>query len=59
MMSDEMSHIIYADGWKNNPGNSSTTKIGEHIPGGYSMPTIWAFNNIENKPTIYILGKIV
>ena len=41
------------DGCANNPENSSTTKIGEHIPCGYSMSTIWAFNHIENKHTLY------
>ena len=41
-----MPYIIYADieslirkidGCANNPENSSTTKIGDHIPCGYSM----------------------
>ena len=41
--------IIYADleciiekidGCKNNPENSSTTKVSEHIPSGFSMSTI-------------------
>ena len=49
MKSDKMPFIIYADieslirkidGWANNPENFSTTKIGEHIPCGYSMSTI-------------------
>ena len=62
MKSDKMPLIIYADieslikkigGWANNPENSSTTKIGEHISCGYSMSTIWAFNNVENKRTLY------
>ena len=44
-----MSYIIYADieslikkidGSANNPENSSTTKIGGHIPSGYSMSII-------------------
>ena len=44
MKSDKMPYIIYADieslirkidGCANNPENSSTTKIGEHIPCGY------------------------
>ena len=44
-----MTCIIYADieslikkmdGCANNPENSSATKIGEHIPCGYSMSTI-------------------
>ena len=46
MKSDKIPYIIYADieslikaidGCANNPENSSTTKIGEHIPCGYSM----------------------
>ena len=59
---DKIPNIIYADieslikkidGCLNNPENSSTTKIGEHIPCGYSMSTIWEFDNIENKHTLY------
>ena len=47
--SDKMPYIIYADivplirkidGCANNPENSPTTKIGEHIPCRNSMPTI-------------------
>ena len=45
------------DEWANNPENFpenfSTTKIGEHIPCEYSMSTIWVFNNIENKRSLY------
>ena len=37
----------------NNPENSSTTKIGEHIPCGCSMPKMWAFDHVENKNTLY------
>ena len=37
------------DGCKNNPENSSTTKVGEHIPSGFSMFTISSFSRIENK----------
>ena len=57
-----MSYIIYADmkylvkkidGCANNPEKSSTTKIGDHIPSGYLMSTIWAFNDIENKHILY------
>ena len=33
--------------------NNSTTNIGEYIPYGYSMSTIWGFDNIENKRTLY------
>ena len=36
--------------WK----NFSKIEIGEHIPCGYSMSTILAFNNIENKHTLYL-----
>ena len=28
-------------------------KIGKHLPCGYSVSTIWEFNNIENKHTLY------
>ena len=58
MKLDKIPYIIFAniesliekiDGCGNNSENSSTTKIDEHIPCGYSMSTIWAFNNIENK----------
>ena len=57
-----MPYIIYADieflsgkidGWANNPENSSTTKEVEHIPCQYSMSTILAFDQIENKHTLY------
>ena len=57
-----MSCIIYndlecliekMDGCANNPEKYSTTKLGEHIPCGYSMPTIWAFDIIENKQSLY------
>ena len=57
-----MSYIIYAnieslikkiDGCANNPGNSSTTRIGEHIPCGYSMSIIWGLDHIEEKHTLY------
>ena len=41
------------DGCANNPGNCSTTKFGEHISCGYSMSTIWGFNHIEDKHTLY------
>ena len=62
VQSDKIPYIIYADFESlikkidvsgNNPENSSATKIGEHIPCGYSMSTIWAFDNIENKHTLY------
>ena len=62
MKSDKMPYIIYVDieylinkiDWcANNLENSSTAKIGEHILSGYSLSTIWAFDDIENKDTIY------
>ena len=46
MKSDKIPYIIYTeleclikkiDGCASNPEKSSTTKIGEHIPSGYSM----------------------
>ena len=60
MKSDKMPYTIYTDveflikkidECANNPENFSTTKIGEHIPCGYSMSTIWAFDNLQNKHT--------
>ena len=33
---------------KNNPENSSTTKVGKHIPSGFSMSTISSFKSSEN-----------
>ena len=65
MKSHKMPYTIYSDieflikkidGCADNPKNSSATKIGEHNPCGYSMSTIWAFDHIENKHTLY-LGK--
>ena len=41
------------DGCKNNPKNSFTTKVSEHIPSGFSMPTISSFRSIENKHDVY------
>ena len=54
--------IIYADleciiektdGCKNNPENSSTTKVNKHIPSGFPMSTISSFRSIENKHDLY------
>ena len=62
MKSDKMPYIIYADlesliekidGCANNPEKSLTTKIGEHIPCGYSMSTSQGFDHIKNKHTLY------
>ena len=41
------------DECKNNPENSSTTKLDEHIPSGFSMSTILSFKSIENKHDAY------
>ena len=60
--SDKMVCIIYADieslirkieRCANNPENFSTSKIRDHIPCGYSMLTIWVFDHIEKKHTLY------
>ena len=57
-----MMYIIYADleclikkidGCAKNLEISLTTKIGEHIPCGYSMSTVWAFDDAENKHSLY------
>ena len=67
MKSDKMPYIIYADteslilkidGCANNPEKHSISKIGEHIPCGCSMPTIWGFDHIEIKHTLYC-GKVL
>ena len=61
--SDKVPFVIYADlecliekidGSKNNPENSSTTKVGEHIPSGFSMSAM--SKSIEDKHNVYI-GK--
>ena len=41
------------DGCKNNSENSSTSKVSEHIPSGFSMSTISSFRSIENKHGAY------
>ena len=41
------------DRCKNNPENSSTTKVSEYIPSGFSMSTILSFKTIENKHDVY------
>ena len=62
VLSDKMLYVIYADieslikkidNYKNNPEKSSTTKIRKHILWGYSMWTIWIFDHIENKYSLY------
>ena len=37
------------DACKNNPENSSTTKVSEHIPSGFLMSTILPIKSIEKK----------
>ena len=60
--SDKTSSIIYADleslikvinGFNNDFEKLSTTKVGEHIPCGYSVSTRWTFDGIENKHDVY------
>ena len=60
--SDKAPFIIYVDleciiekidGCKNNPENSSTTKLSEHIPSDFSMPTISLFKSIQNNHDVY------
>ena len=41
--------IERTDECENNPENSSTTKVSEHIPSGFSMSTITLCTSIENK----------
>ena len=41
--------IEKTDGCKNNPENSSTTKIAKHIPSGFSMSAKPSFKRIEKK----------
>ena len=62
MKLDKIPYIIYAniesltkkiDGCANNPNNSPTTKIGKHIPCEYSMSTMWTFDHIEKKHSLY------
>ena len=40
-------------GCRNNPKNSSITKVSEHIPYTFSMSTISSFRNIVNKRDMY------
>ena len=39
-------------GCKNNSRESSTAKVDEHIPCGYTMSSIWTFDDIESKHDI-------
>ena len=60
--SDKGPFIIYVDlkyiiekidGCKNNPENSSTTKVSKHILSGFSTSTISSFRSTENKHGVY------
>ena len=60
--SDKAPFIIYADlecliekidRYKNNPENSSATKVYEDIPYGFSMYTISLFKSIEKRHDVY------
>ena len=41
------------DGNKNNPENSFTTLVGEHIPSGFLISTVSSFKHIENKHDVH------
>ena len=41
------------NGCKNNPENSSTTQVSEHIPSGFSMSTISLYRSIVEKHDVY------
>ena len=62
MKSDKIPYIIFADieslikktdRCASNAEKSSATKIGKHFPCGFSMSTIWGFDHIEKKHTLY------
>ena len=64
--SDKAPFIIYADlesitekieGCKDNPENSCTTKVSEHITSGFSTFTISSFRSIKSKRDLY-RGKV-
>ena len=50
---DFESFIKRIDGCKNNFEKSSVTKIGKHIPCGYSMSMIWTFHGTKDKHDAY------
>ena len=50
---DIESFILKKDECKNNSEKSSTIKVGENNPCGYSMSLIWTFACIENKHNAY------
>ena len=45
--------IVKIDGCKNNPENSSATKISKHIPSRFTMSTISSFRSTENRHDVY------
>ena len=45
--------IEKTDGCKNNPENSYTTKVSEHIPSDFSMSIKSPFKSIENQHDVY------
>ena len=62
LQSAEVSSIIYADleplikkvdGSENNPEKPSPTEVAGHIPGGYSLSSIWIFDGVENKHKVF------
>ena len=57
--SDKVPYIIYPDSkhvCANYAENSSTTNIGEHIPCGYAISTVWGFDHIN---IVYVVESIV
>ena len=60
--SDKAPFLIYADleyiiekidGCKNNPEDSSTTKLWKYIPSGFSLSIISLYRSIENEHDVY------
>ena len=51
IQADIESLIQKIDGCANNLENSST--MGEQIPCGHLIPTIWVFDHMQNKDTLY------
>ena len=60
--SDKAPFIIFSDHeplmgktdrCKDNPEKSSTTKVSEYIPSGFSMSTILSFKDIENEHDVF------
>ena len=44
---------VKTDGCKNNSKNSSTTKVSEYNPSGFSMSAVSSFTRTENKNDVY------